>query len=507
MLDIQKNMFIYIFLGCIRYMTNYNFGPWNSILEGKFDDYPISILLNEDGYMITQIKNPKNDMLLLSVQGIIKINGDAETFIETLPKKGIYVMIHDNKSTGKYMFLSKNSGLFKEGSEEAIKFVSETISDIEKDIKITKDIGSSYELSFTQYKELAKEQKKEIFVNPSIFTSLFSNISFNPNVNMPCDTSTTPMQKETSINIGFLKNTKDIASTNLDTFLESNYIIVKDDKIKRTITQILSEEFALKGINNIVFSFDKEIENLKYPNSQDIVREKLGVDPSGFPIAVLNSSTDVQVNLSELPFESLRDLYNLGDSKSANLIIEINKSKQPKTFDELIKEIDNYKPENTYSSYDINLARRIAFIINEFHKGLYTNNFDLSVLTKSANQKLGRTTIINLDADQTRNKIVIHSVLKRLSKINDNVSVYIPEVKDIAPKENLDLLQKEIVDILSTQHNKYIFVFSSSPLDINDLCINSSNAIIEVIESNDIAVKIRGSRPYRIELRPTISKS
>ncbi len=484
---------------------NYPNGPWKNLFSGIFDEYSLRILINQDGYVITEILNSDKTKAIVNLSVILNLNGDAESFIETMPKSGNFIMIHNEKSTSKFLFLTQTSELINVDDGQAKDLCLKQISALEKNIKIIKDVASSYDLKINSYQSIDDNIKKMLFTNPVVFSTLISEPKLIEKIITPKET---PKPKGNSINFGFHKSTTELSYEPIEYFDKTLIIYNKSEDVKDKIIKIASEEMSLNDTNVLIFSYDNNFEQIKFPNENlSIVREKLNTEPIGFPVTVFDvSKNGIYCDLTEIPANALNELYDVGIHNSSNIIKNIIESKKPRAIDEVYDLIGEMIPDDKYTKYDILLAQRIINIIKQMHPELYLGQQSVDPFTKEW-KKMGKVNVVTLNKkDNIANKVVIHNIIKKLSRDLNKIAICIPMANEILPRDNLDTITTELKDIIKNIKNKYIFLCTPNEIDINKEITETYQTEIQITGDSDCALKIKEARPYRIDLRPTLSK-
>lgn len=455
--------------------------------------------------MLTEILNEDSTKAIVNIATILGLDGDSEAFIETMPKAGNFLMIHNDKDTFKFLFLTQSAEMINSDDSQARDLCLRQTGLLEKNSKIMQDIAKSYDLKVTAYSEITDNAKKALFMNPTSFTTLMKE---------PTKMIEKIVQKEIakpkgqSINLGAHKITNEPSYEPIDYFDKVLVLFGKNETTKEQFTSVIAEEMSLNDVNVLLFTYNPNSENLKYPNNNtELVRQKLSTEPMGFPVATYDISKDgIFCDLSEFPPDAINELYDVGNNVVAN-IIKTAMTKKPKTLDALYGIIEQMVPTDSITKYDLLLAQRVIETINQIHPELFLGNQDTAFLT-TAWKKLGKINIVALDhTDASESKAVVHSLLKKVCKNNAKIAIFLPMASQFIPKEDLDSIEKEILNTAISCKDKYFFLYAPEAADINSDVYNTFGTSIQITQDSDLAIKLKEAKPYRLDLRPTLSKS
>ncbi len=470
---------------------DYPYGPWKELFVGIYDDYSLRLLFNQDGLIISEILNKDKTKAVLSLTQIMGVFGDSEAFIESISKSAIYLNIHDN-SNSKYLLLQSNQEILNYNVKDVNDFLNYQYKDLMRDLRNLQNISESYEINVKLYNELPNDLKTKIFSNP---LNLFSFIT------KPKVTSSQKVKEEINktLFLGFYRNNDEKVIEKIEQF--SNTLIIGNNKL---IFKTMIENFSINGINTVVFSDSKDIINMKYPNEDKNISNK-NITPIGFPLKEKIIGEDIYVNLSELPLNSFLELNNIDDSNVADLINDIISNKKPKTLDNLIKELDEFKYNDKYNFYDVHLTIRILNIIKQKNPGIYLGDSSVSNLNKD-NNNLGTINFIKLNKLDT-DKIIIYNIIKKIvNNIDDRpVAIFVENLQDYFNNEN-DNITKDFYNLFNKKTQNY-FIFSVlTEIDLPKEFSSNFSAKLSSVDDLDIGLNLKDSKPFRFILRPTLSK-
>jgi hypothetical protein len=488
-------------------MIEYPNGPWKNLFEGIFDSYPLRMLINENGFLITEILNKNKTKAIINTSKITYTKGDIEAFAESMQKDSISIMIHTPNNTNKFVFFTLEPEVINIDNGEAKELINNQFKLLERNSKITSDIADSYDIKLISLDKITNDIKKTLFVNPAIFSLLIKTITTNkqiPEITKEVDKKIIEKEIKNTIKLGFYKNKDELSKEPLDEFKKTYIITNKSEKTKKQMIQIIAEEFSTNDIPVLIFTTDNSMENLKYPaeNAKEI-QEKLNQEPTGFPYAIYDTKTNTYGDIEQMPKTALKELYFIGENPISELIINaMDKAKELKEIKNKIKE---KKPDDKYTMYLINQTSRILHIIEQIHPKLYGGSYDISTFKKV--QKFGKINALLLDEkDIIKNLVNMHNIIKKTFLDKSKIAIIIDNANNYLNREKFNSLQEEILEIFCSDSNNFYFAFVPSEIDLNKKIIKCSTTAIQIISDDDIALNFKNGKPYRISLRPTISK-
>lgn len=476
---------------------DYPNGPWKKLFSGVYDEYSLSLLFNQEGYIITEILNTEKTKAVLTISQIIGVFGDAETFVETIPRNAIFLLEHGTKSNQKYVLLQGDQEVLSFAQKNITDFVNDQFKKLKKDSKSIVNIANSYEITLKDYSELTSDMKTNIFSNP---LSLFSFITQNKN---PKNfVSQTIQAEKNEFFLGFYKTTNEKATEPTELF-NKTFVFGQSDKC----VKVLLENFSQNKINTIVFTYN-DISNMKYPNESSEVQEKNKNVAIGFPLVDYKVGERICVNLQDLPNNSFQESIGLKNEELSEIISTVLTAKNSMTLDSLIKEVSEYSSEK-YSSYNLNLIARIIDLVKQETPGIYQGDFSISDFFKNDGNLSNIYTIYLNKNNLQVSKAIIYNVLKKINQYNgkeQKIAIVLLNFNDFFSRKENDLLSKELFNIiLNDNYNYYLFSYVNE-IDVKPELLNKFTAKLSLLENDEIGITLKDAKPFRFVLRPTYSK-
>ncbi|PIU21967.1 MAG: hypothetical protein COT14_03135 [Candidatus Diapherotrites archaeon CG08_land_8_20_14_0_20_30_16] len=480
--------------------VEYPNGPWKKLFFGDYDEYSLSLYFNQEGFIISEILNREKTKIVLYISQIIGIFGDAETFVETIPRNAIFLLQHGTKSNQKYLFLLGDQEVLNYVQKDISDFVNDQFKKLKKDAKGIINIASSYEINLKDYSELPLDMKTTLFSNP---LGLFSFVTQNRQPKIFSGAKQQFNQKD--FFLGFYKATNEKVNEPIDIFDTTFLFGPNSEKCMR----VLIENFALNKENTLVFTYDDSLMSIKYPNENPEVQEKNQNASIGFPVVAYNIGDKICVNLSDLPNNSFQELLEIKSKIIFDLIGFVLKEKQPATIDNLIKDLEELQPNGEYTSYNINLVQRIVNLTKLQYPGVFLGDFSVSDFFKNLGSNYGSVNIIKLDKKNKQvNRVIVYNVLKKVVEFSGSdakIALFFPNLSNLFSRTDKDSLVAGFYDLLSQCKNQLVFA-ASVEVDLDSQLLNKSTAKLSLLENDEIGISIKDSKPFRFILRPTYSK-
>lgn len=480
-------------------LVDYPNGPWKKLFSGQYDDFSLSIYLNDDGFVLSEILNGDKSKAVLSISKIIGVFGDSETFVETIPRNAIFILDHTNKSNAKFIFLQSDQDVLNYVQQDITNFVNDQFKKLKKDANGIMDIAKSYEINLKDYSELPNELKNSVFSNPlNLFSFITQNRqpkSFSNAQNMIQQTS------NQDLFLGNYKTTSEKATEPIDLFSKT-FIFGQADNC----TRVLIEDLCQNKMNIIIFTSNNNIQNIKYPNETNNQDNK--ITPMGFPMITYNFGEKLFVNLQDLPNNSFQELIGI-KGEISDIIGTVIKEKQSLTLDNLIKDINDYQNPN-YTSYTINLASRIVNLAKQQYPGIFLGDFSVSDFYKDSGRNLGTINWVSLSKDnKLASRTIVYNVLKKIISLKNKenkVVLVFDDLPDLFSRKDNDIIANEFMKLLLEDNTNYYIFTAKNEIDIDSKILDLFTAKLSVLEDNEIGITLKTAKPFRFVLRPTYSK-
>ncbi|PIU02903.1 MAG: hypothetical protein COT55_01060 [Candidatus Diapherotrites archaeon CG09_land_8_20_14_0_10_32_12] len=470
---------------------------WAVLFQGIYDqhDLKVSIL---DSFILSELYSSDKKSLVLNVVYVGSADGDLESFAETLPKDNMLYLMHNSKSTRKFFCLTVPSTIIDVGKVEMDREITKQIQMLAKTRKIVLDIADTYDIKITDLHESSKEIQNMFFINP---LNIFKTLRRPEELQKIDDVR---LNFGHMISFGKYKSSEEFSSDELDAFRKTMIFGAKENQKKMLYDFI--EEFSLSAIPVIVFDFENIFSGLKSanPHPKEVKAFNSNSEPTGFPIENLmydgSENSDLHVDLSLISIDSFCELF--GIVKEYKEIFKRAYESNPEKITDLISAIQKVSPDEQLKEYDIYLAKRMAQTLNLMYPNLFVGKVDVISVQKVVANKIGKITLITITGNDVEKALIVQNILSLLGSV-DNVCVVLTDGWKFCPKST-NSIQNEITNSLLS-FNCYFAISATDAADLNDNLQKYKSAQINVIDPNDIVLKIGNSSPQRIMLRPTLS--
>ena len=468
---------------------------WTILFQGNYDQHELKISIL-DSFVLNQLYSSDKKSLVLNVTYVGSAEGDLESFAETLPKDNMLYLMHNSKSTKKFFCLTVPSSVIDNNKVDIDREITKQIQMLEKTKKIVSDIADTYDIKITDLHESGKEIQGLFFTNP---LNVFKTLRKPEELQKIDDVK---LNFGHMVTLGKYKSSEEFSSTELDAFRKT-LIFGADNK---KLLYDFVEELSLSAIPVVIFDFDNIFGGLKTanPNSKEVKAFNSNSEPTGFPIENLiydgSEKSDIHIDLSLISIDSFCELF--GIQKEYKEIFKRGYDSRPEKIQDLISAIQKISPTEQIKEYDIYLAKRVAQTLNIMYPNLFFGKMDIAGMQKIVANKIGKITLISITGSDVEKALIVQNIFGLFGSA-DNVCILLTNGWQFCPK-SANLIQTEITNSLLS-FNGYFVISASDVADLNDNLIKYKSAQINVIDSNDIALKIGNSSPQRIILRPTLS--
>lgn len=478
-----------------------DFGPWETIFQGKLFNHEVEVIMNPEKYFITiiyDIKEGKKIGALIDGHQALVAKGHMSSFIQTIPKKSIGIIKNTGEKTTKMLFISFNPIYIDFKQEDFVRKIDNEIKKSRDNIETMIELGRTSSLILKETNMVPETDYSPIIGDPFMARTLLSGLkkTLDENDNF---TEVNIKKEGIKIPLGLSKN-REIIKEEIENLFRTTIIGNNKKEINYTM-YILAENFLLENKTLIIFDTNNYFEGLgqSSKNENELKENLIEYEPSGFPIKKYKSKENLKISFDDINFSILFEMMKIKDEKIKKTIIE-QKTEYSKPI-ELIEKIKEMKELNEFEKLK---TERILKIIELNYKNFFEKNEEIKEIIKKGQGNLGRATIIDINEMNNEEKIIfINAMLKKISKEiktknETNIIIFLPELENFKTgKQNL------INSIISLENIGIGFVFGTSK-EINELKENNT-AKINIVNGKDIALSIKNKRNYRIILRPSLS--
>jgi len=480
-----------------------DFGPWETILEGKFRGHSVELLENDEHFFVSIIydeKDGKKVGALVDGHKALVANGSAENFIQTLPKPAIVVEKTLGDRTFKLFFVSTDSIYVDFRQEDYMRGVDKIIKKGMENANTVIGLGRTSSLELKEVAMSPESEYSPILGDPFTARALLSGLKKSALELIDLGDGIVPHSK-TLIPLGLNTKREIIKEKTVNLF---KTIITGNEKGRLFATYILAENFLLENRTGIIFDENNYFAGLASASANDLkLREDLvEYEPAGFPVKTFTAKNDFKVSLGDSDIHLIMQMLGVGDDEFSKKFALKALEETFDTPEELIAKINTMKELTAFNKLK---AERIVQIMNQQYPNLFGKSMTIAQLTKKWPGNLGRATIINTKELTPSEKIIfVQTILHLLDKEvrnerNDRVMFFIPH----ADKELSFGIEKLTGVINRLQGLGIGFVFGAQ--NFMPQLDDSINARINVVSGNDVAISIKGDKNYRVKLRASLS--
>jgi hypothetical protein len=480
-----------------------NFGPWETILLGKFYTHDVEIVVNPENFFLTIIYEKQDDKVigaLVDGSKALVAKGPMESFIQTLPKTATGIIKTNGDRTAKMMFVSFDPIYLDFRKDDFVREIDNAIKKSFNDLETIRGLAKSSSLDLKEINLTSKHEYSQILGDPFMARSLLGGLKKTAMELISMDELTTPTHQNSKIQLGLGKN-REILKEEIDE-LYRTHIVGDDSQAINYATYILAENFLLNNNTAIIFDKDNYFSGLgtASKHEEELKTALVQFEPAGFPIKKFVAKTDIKIPLKNIDLTLALNLLKTFDESLNKIVGELKI--EANTTKEFIEQISTIKELNDFEKLKL---ERLLKIIEKNYSGLFGTSLDTAELIKKWSGSLGRATVIDTsglnDDEQILFMLGILTDLESLGdKIKDtNLTLMLPSMQSIFEQD-----QDKITDkILNLEDLGISFVIGTRI--INQKLVSNETARMNLIKDRDLAVSIKDKRNYRVELRPSIS--
>lgn len=486
-------------------------GPWKKLFSGKFQEHDIDIYSNPESVLLILIFEKEGDKVKGAVVELYKIfysEGEAEPFVETLPREVILLTKHDEKETIKFLLLGSTPS-YVEWKEST--FISETdrlLKRLSTSTTMIKDVSKAYELTLTELGD-APDRIKEIFFTQPLLVPLVSTAA-HP------EEGDTEIITRKEIILGLTREKNQVVEPL--NFFTRTMVSGGEENERNHVLHIFAESALLSSLAVIIFDWDGKFTGLGEASKEhdELKKYKVDIEPIGFPVKPFSITRDIVVDLNLTNIVGVAQLFGVGDD-TVNKTIETTLQKNKVTgIKDLISKVRAITPGEEPTAYEINKAARILTLMDIRYPALFEGKNDIKEISKKWG-KIGRASIIKLeDVDKRVALITAHNLLKAILEFhkskertrNLKTLFILPEVNRLFAEHGENLLTKEIIEsMVEIQDVGVGFILSSRKrMDLPKALLEKIEANVNIVSGNDIGVHLKDKKSYRVFARPGLSK-
>lgn len=489
-------------------------GPWKKLFEGKFQENDVEIYINPESIILVLIYEKEKDKVTGAIAELFKIFysiGEAESFVETLPREVIVLTKHSPKETLKFLLLGSTPSYVKWGEKEFVGEVDRLLTRLKTSSNMIKDVSKAYELTLQELAESTDTVREAFFTQP-LLVPLVSTYAHPAEEGMAA-----PPISKGEIILGLTKEKRQVVEP-LSLFAKT-IVSGGDEKNRLHLLHLLVESALLSNVAVVLFDWEQQFSGLGEASKdlENLQKYKVDAEPIGFPVNHFRLFDQIVVDLNVINPKGLTELFGTGENVVNNLIISTLQKNKVAGITDLIEKIKAIKPSDAPTAFEINKAVRILALMNLRYPRLFIGENNIGEISKNWLKAIGRAGIINLkDMDNRAGLLITHNIIKGMllhykSKGKSSslkTMIVLPDAKKVILGESTSILSKEIVtclDALATYGVGYV-IGAEKLIDIAGELTKKAEAKINIVAGNDVGINLKDRKSYRVFVRPGLSR-
>lgn len=488
-------------------------GPWTPIFKGEMEGFESEIYTNSESMILSIIyeKNKKGEKVgaVVELFKAFYAKGKITSFVETLPKRAVALIIHPGEKT--YKFLLIDSGAVYAPYKEKIfaVHIDALITKIVSFSTLLQEVSTAYDIDLVEIQNCSDEEKSAFFSLP------LANILLMPVIKKRSE-NTVMEVGQGEIHLGITKS-GNIVKEPFDFF---DRTIVsggkKEDRIH--VLHIFAESAMLSGMPVIIIDWEDSFKGLNYPNEnyEELKKYKVSLEPVGFPIKVLTAGKDFGAQIDLIDAQTFVELFGVGKTVAAQVIVDAFKLGSCKNAKELIEKIAQIPETAKVTPFKKREAQRIIEVIDTAYPNLLSGKIPVEEMVKPWARGLGKANILLFSKeDPEKNFLILQTTiralyyhLKQQGKSDKLKAVLLfTNANETIPKFKMKRVNEIIALDLSLLRNYGlgIIVEAEDRTNIHSEVKNLIISHIGVIAGNDVGVVIEKRKNYRALVRPGLS--
>ena len=490
-------------------------GPWKMLFSGVFEEKELEIYSNPASMILTAIYENEGEKISGVVIELFKVFssiGEVEGFVETMPKDVIVLTKHTKKETIKYFLLESSPAYVEYDEDKFIKQVDKLIENLKTSSKLIKDVSKAYNLTLKELADSEDHIKAAFFTQPLLIAAV-STASHTTETDVP---DIVKGIAKGEVILGLTKDKIRVVEP-LSMFI-STLVTGGTDKERKHLLHILSEGSLLSNVPVVLFDWENEFSGIGQTGKEHdaLKKYKVEVDPIGFPVKKFKLTEDLTVDLNLTNFTGLAELFGIGDKNFAAVVGQAREGKSISDMDSLVKEVGESKPSDKVTEYELKKFVRLLKLIDSRYPGMFCAGNKIDEISKSWLKTLGRVGLLELKGVDNRTTLLVaHSLLAGLTGFYKTKGkskgmrafMVLPEIEKAAPREAENILYQECLENLFglLDYGVGFMASTEKAMNVSEQIAKDSEAMLNIVSKNDIAVQLKNRKGYRVLIRPALS--
>ncbi|MFA4907059.1 MAG: hypothetical protein WC602_02185 [archaeon] len=487
-------------------------GPWQKVFEGNFQGHHTVLFSNGVSTFLSVVGDNDEETpngVLLEFFNVFKAEGNAEAFVETLPRDVRMITRHTQKKTSKFFFLASDSAYAAFNEDDVFREADTLLKKLSKVTGLIKEISKAYGITLRELKELSEGEKLELFSEPLMMGIL------GP---MPLmESGEAPSVLKGEVMLGVTQEQKPAREPLA--YFRRTIIFGPDERQRKHAMHIIAEGALLSNTPAVIVDFDDSFSGLPEASAQlsELKKYKVETEPIGFPVKQFKLGEDFFVELGKVNPKGLMELYGAGESASAKIIENALEQKKAITMQQLVAVVKGTALAEEFSEYQKNCALRIIALIDKSYPDCFGGKNEVGEISKNWIKGIGRAGIIRLKGRDKRIALMaLHTIAiglleyyREKGKSGGIRSVFIvPKSMDFLPIEAKGVFSEEIAKAIveGSEFGLASVLEAEKEVDLDKTLTENLSAEITLVQDNDAGVRLEGKRQYRAFIRPSLSR-
>lgn len=462
---------------------------WNTLFEGKYGQKDLSIYYDEDTF-VSILRSRDKPTVIVQLYKVFSVNGDIETFAETLPNQCIVYQKHfdiGEKNTYKFLILNTETEIVD--NSELTNYIEKKTLQLNKTTSSIISIIKSYNIKLISLKVLPENIKNFFFTDPFV-VKILTNIPTAVDFSVVSSIDKLLLGRKNGITI----------NASIDNL---NSVCVVNGKLDERIfaIKLICENYLLSSKKVIVFDSTGVFKTLSYPQQKEELLSEfdMKISPFGFP-ANNYEYFKFKLKLNDIPKASFINQFKF--TGVSQKIVDLCYTSDIKDISELIDKVIKLDLTDEITEFEKWRVLSMLKIINEKY-GSYFGDTEISPLFENTYKNIGSSKILQIDISDQFYAYYVFTIVKKIAEqTKEELLIILPELTSIV---NNSFFGKELITTLK-ENPKLSFVISSEYL--NDFVDkNIADVRIELIKGNDAVIRYPDKDPLRLLLRPTLTSS
>lgn len=486
------------------------YGPWKEIFAGVWAGYDTALFENPEKVTILVVFDRAGDKLkglLLVMNRYFVVEGDAGPLAAALG--GHSLVFEKNQPSGKIKYLAASSGPHYASPEpDAVNTTADAAFRVlQEQTELAIETASTRGVQMTELRLAGEDALKKLFTEPIVLPGLMVS-------------GTRPgMPTAPKVVLG-RKITGEEAEESIDSFAST--VIFGEAAQRRRAVQVLLENCVLSGVVAVVFDSEGAYANMTAPNRDFPYDRYPDLQPIGMPIKTLLPE-NLKIDLNLMDRNMFREAMGLVPSegeyegKAAGELIDAaldSLRKQMRSLENIEEKLFTVKEEN--KMFHVYRAIRMLRVQRRAWPELFDGHMDVKAIVPQYFRTMGA--IMRVDISKLPENLQMSLIYSALRSFYEHFKeegygkqlramIFIPHAANLAPVEPETKLQQGILEALSecADHGVGCCLGVNHDIDLNSDITATATLRLDFIKADEIAVKESMSRPYRMELRPSLS--